>query len=129
LTFEPLEGRAWRPWTTTSPWWASAPSPAGSGWDVPAGPYADWSRFGIADGLRTTRRRGTLAALVERLCERGELRALAVVLPPYLGDLGTDEDHARLVTALRMVHASRWLADGEQEALGSVIAELMAVSG
>jgi len=93
--------------------------------DVPPGGYADWTRFGIADGLRTPRTSGPLAALVERLCARGELRALGVVLPPYLGDLGTEEDRERLVTALRMVHAARWLPDGEQDALGAVINELI----
>lgn len=97
--------------------------------DVPAGPYADWTRFGIADGLRTPRKGGPLAALVERLCALGELRALAVVLPPYIGDLGTDEDRERLATALRMVHAARWLPDGEQGALGAVIADALKVSG
>ncbi|GAA0933550.1 MULTISPECIES: hypothetical protein [Streptomyces violaceusniger group] len=97
--------------------------------DVPAGAYADWTRFGIADGLRTTRRNGPLAALLERLCARGELRALGVILPPYLGDLGTEEERERLITALRMVHAARWPADDEQQALGAVISELMGVSG
>ncbi|RNG02449.1 hypothetical protein [Streptomyces botrytidirepellens] len=89
--------------------------------DVPPGSYADWTRFGIADGLRTARRDGPLAALLDRLCARGELRALGVILPPYLGDLGTEEDRERLVTALRMVHAARWLAGEEQEALSAVI--------
>ncbi|MGW2326344.1 hypothetical protein ACWC5C_11310 [Streptomyces sp. NPDC001700] len=93
--------------------------------DVPAGPYADGIRFGVADELLTTRKSGPLAALVERLCARAELRALGVILPPYLGDLGTDEDHTRLVTALRMVHAARWLPDGAQDALGAVIREMV----
>lgn len=97
--------------------------------DVPPGAYADWTRFGIADGLRTTRTSESLAALVERLCARGELRALGVILPPYLGDLGTAEDRERLVTTLRMVHAARWLADEEQQALGAVIAAQATVSG
>ncbi|MFI0814810.1 hypothetical protein ACH4TX_06215 [Streptomyces sp. NPDC021098] len=93
--------------------------------DVPAGAYADWTRFGIADGLGTTGDDGPLAAFLRRLCDRRELRALGVILPPYLGDLGTAEDRERLVTALRMVHAARWLADGEQQALGAVINELI----
>ncbi|MGR3934909.1 hypothetical protein [Streptomyces sp. BRA346] len=96
--------------------------------DVPPGSYADWTRFGIADGLGTPPKSGTLAALLDRLCACGELRALGVILPPYLGDLGTEEDRERLVTALRMVHAARWLADDEQQALGAVISEL-AISG
>ncbi|MFF7650351.1 hypothetical protein ACFZCY_10905 [Streptomyces sp. NPDC007983] len=89
--------------------------------DVPPGSYADWTRFGIAEGLRTTGRDAELEALLHRLCARGELRALGVILPPYLGDLGTEEDRERLVTALRMVHVARWLADGEQDALGAII--------
>lgn len=96
--------------------------------DVPSGAYADWTRFGIADGLRTTRNR-SLTTLLHRLCARGELRALGVILPPYLSDLGTDEDRERLVTALHMVHAARRLPEAEQTALGAVISELTGVSG
>lgn len=60
------------------------------------------------------------------LCARADLRALGVILPPYLGDLGTDDDLRRLVTALRMVHAARWLPEDAQDALSRAITSLAA---
>lgn len=98
--------------------------------DVPEGPYGDWIRFAIADGLRTAdgpaprAADDTPAELVAGLCARADLRALGMILPPYLADLGTDDDLLRLVTALRTVHAARWLAGGEQDALSRAIASL-----
>ncbi|PRY37271.1 hypothetical protein [Umezawaea tangerina] len=99
--------------------------------DVPAGPYGDGLRFAVAEGLRATGRedlRGPadLAVLVERLCARADLKALAVLLPAYLGDLGGVEDRTRLLAAVGMVHASRSLPDDEQELLGRVVGELTA---
>ncbi|QTZ93034.1 hypothetical protein [Streptomyces auratus] len=62
---------------------------------------------------------GRLRDLVSRWCARGDLLALA--LPAWLGHLGTDEDRARLRTALHMVHAARRLPEDEQAELGTVI--------
>ncbi|MFI6104856.1 hypothetical protein [Streptomyces sp. NPDC051310] len=96
--------------------------------DLPPGPYGDVLRFAIADGLRGTGAAavrpadGLVDGLVAGWCARGDLRALALVLPPCLGDLGTEEDRTRLVTALHLVHAGRWLPAGEQEALGRAVA-------
>jgi hypothetical protein len=50
------------------------------------------------------------------------------LLPPYLGDLGTPEDHTRLLTALHMVHASRSLSDDEQALLRTAIARRSATA-
>lgn len=99
---------------------------------VPHGQYADWLRCGIAEGLRTTT--GTtprpadalLMELLTRLCGRVDLRALGLILPAYVGDLGTEEDRLRLVTALKMVQAARWLPDDEQSEIGRVISSLNA---
>ncbi|MCM2391464.1 hypothetical protein [Streptomyces albipurpureus] len=99
---------------------------------VGQGQYADWLRCGIAEGLRSTgstapRPGGDLLKdLIARFCSRADLKALGLVLPVYLGDLGTDEDRVRLVTALQMVHAARWLPDDEQGELGRVISSLTA---
>ncbi|MEU0270273.1 hypothetical protein [Streptomyces sp. NPDC006307] len=95
--------------------------------DLPPGPYADAIRFAVADGLRTTGTpaEGPLTDLISRWCARGDLRALALVLPPYLGDLGTDEDRTRLTTALHMVHAGRRLPRDEQQNLGRALASLV----
>jgi tetratricopeptide (TPR) repeat protein len=90
--------------------------------DAPPGPYADGIRFAIAAGLREATD-GPLADLVGRLCARADLTALALILPPYLGDLGTHDDRTRLLTALHMVHLGRSLPDDEQALLGQAIAD------
>ncbi|WP_189304179.1 hypothetical protein [Streptomyces albospinus] len=109
--------------------------------DAPQGQYGDWNRFAIADGLRDTAAAaaadedaetavrwgvdevvdGPVRELFSRWCARGDLKALALTLPAYLGYLGTDEDRERLRSALHMVHAARWLPEDEQAALGEVI--------
>lgn len=99
--------------------------------DVPPGQYADWTRFAIADGLRSTGAVPVPAAaddllkdLLAMFCARGDFKALGLILPVCLGDLGTEEDHLRLLTALRMIHAARWLPDDEQRLLARVLASL-----
>ncbi|MFF7359365.1 hypothetical protein [Streptomyces sp. NPDC008125] len=99
---------------------------------VPPGPYADWTRVAIAEGLRATgaavRRDadGLLSALLAGFCARGDLKALGLILPAHLADLGTEEDRVRLTTALHMVHAARWLPEDEQQLLGRAIGALAA---
>ena len=91
------------------------------------GPVRRLDRFAIAEGLRSTgglEHRPVddlLPDLLARLCARADLKALGLILPAYLGDLGTDADRVRLATALHMVHAARWLPDGDQAALGQAI--------
>src|SRR5690606_30628774 len=91
--------------------------------EAPPGQYSDWLRYAVADGLRSTGAvpprpgRPALEALTARLGERGELRALALILPALLGDLGTEEDRVRLAAALHMVHAARMLPEADQAAL------------
>ncbi|GAA0602772.1 hypothetical protein GCM10010174_18740 [Kutzneria viridogrisea] len=97
--------------------------------DAAAGPYADGIRFAVAEGLRATGTRAApasaeLAELATKLCARAELTTLALLLPAYLGDLGTDEDRTRLLTALHMVHASRSLPEDELALLRGAIAAL-----
>lgn len=109
--------------------------------EAPAGQYGDWNRFAIVEGLRDTASAvagpapggdasrllldeavdGRLRELLSRWCARGDLLALALALPACLGHLGTDEDRARLRTALHMVHAARRLPEDEQAELGAVI--------
>ncbi|MFK0289115.1 hypothetical protein ACIQU6_01340 [Streptomyces sp. NPDC090442] len=67
-----------------------------------------------------------LRVLFARWCERGDLKALGLTLPAYLGFLGTDEDRMRLRSALHMVHAARWLPEGEQAVLQEVLGALAA---
>jgi tetratricopeptide (TPR) repeat protein len=97
---------------------------------VPPGQYGDWVRLAVAEGLRSTGGRtprpveGALAELLAKFCARADFKALGLILPAYLGDLGTEGDRVRLVTALHMVHAARWLPDDEQETVGRLVAAL-----
>lgn len=98
--------------------------------EVPPGQYADWIRVAVAEGLRSTgavRPRaadGLLTSLFTKLCERGDFKALGLILPAYLADLGTEDDEVRLTTALHMVHAARWLPEDEQHTLSRAISVL-----
>ncbi|MFI0258824.1 hypothetical protein ACH4OW_07270 [Streptomyces sp. NPDC017056] len=108
---------------------------------VPEGDYGVWNRFAIVEGLRETApsaagdaqgSRGVamlLAGLLAKLCARAELKALGLILPAYLGDLGSAEDRERLRTTLHMVHAARWLPAEEQAVLGEAIAALTEEAG
>ncbi|MEU7158051.1 hypothetical protein [Streptomyces chrestomyceticus] len=106
--------------------------------DAPGGDYGMWNRLAIAEGLRGTaagrevaeaaggrKAEGALlAGLLARLCEQQDLRALGMILPAYLSDLGSQQDRDRLRSALHMVHAARWLMAEEQQTLGEAIALL-----
>lgn len=93
--------------------------------DVPPGQYADWTRFAIAEGLRPASPAAELIDdLIAGFCARRDLKALALVLPARLGDLGTEDDRTRLRTALHMLHAARWLPETEQDSLGRAITAL-----
>ena len=95
---------------------------------MPAGPYADWIRFAIAEGRRATSAGADdpVRDLLSNLCARADLKVLALILPAYVGDLGTQEDRLRLISALSMVHASRSLEDADQGAVGQAIRLLSA---
>jgi hypothetical protein len=93
--------------------------------DAPAGPYRDGMRFSIAAALRTDE--GGSAALTEllgKLCERKDFRALGVLLPPYLGDLGTSGDRTALLTAVQMVRLGQTLPEEETALLTRAMGEL-----
>ncbi|MFJ5231004.1 hypothetical protein ACIQBJ_14045 [Kitasatospora sp. NPDC088391] len=95
--------------------------------DVPAGPHQQWLRHRIAAGLRATApaaprpHEDPVGALLTTLCARADLEALSLLLPPYMGSLGTPEDEERITTALRMLHVERRLPDDEQAALSHAI--------
>ncbi|MEU9606585.1 hypothetical protein [Streptomyces sp. NPDC048057] len=94
------------------------------------GPYAQWIRIAVAEGLRwsgAVRERPAeplVAQLLAGFCARGDLKALGLVLPAYLTDLGGEDDRVRLVTALHQVHASRWLPADASDDVGRVVAAL-----
>ncbi|MFE9801035.1 hypothetical protein ACFYP6_19550 [Streptomyces goshikiensis] len=95
--------------------------------EVPAGPHNQWLRYRIAAGLRATghpvpgQHEDPVGELLTTLCARTDLEALSLLLPPYLGSLGTPEDEVLITAALRMLHAERRLPDAEQAALSHAI--------
>lgn len=95
---------------------------------LPAGPYADWLRLCVARGLRATAAGeapgygpGPLRSLLALLCERADLEALSLLLPPYTGNLHRPEDEERLTAVLRMLQAERRLPEAEQALLGEAV--------
>jgi hypothetical protein len=99
--------------------------------DAAAGPYGEGIRFAVAKGLRATGdltdSSDALTNLINRLCARADLPSLALLLPPYLGNLGGAADRTRLLTALQMVHASRALEGEDLSLLRQAIGELNGV--
>ncbi|WP_201453819.1 hypothetical protein [Streptomyces sp. NHF165] len=97
---------------------------------LPAGPYADWTRNAVAEGLRATGAlperdaEGPLRRLLAALCARADLVTLGLLLPSWLGDLGTEEDRTRLLTVLNMAHASRRLPAEDLRTLRDALAAL-----
>lgn len=94
--------------------------------DAPPGPYRDGIRYTVAAGLGSRESSEPLAELLTKLCARADLTTLGLLLPAYLGDLGTAEDRTVLMVALQMVHAGRSLPDDEQALLRSAIAGMTA---
>jgi len=75
---------------------------------LPPGPYTDWARYAIVDGLRAPGA-DPVRELAERLCARRDLRSLALLLPAYAG-----ADRERLTTVLHLLHASPDLPEDER---------------
>ncbi|MFJ7210143.1 tetratricopeptide repeat protein [Amycolatopsis sp. NPDC098790] len=93
--------------------------------DAPAGPYRDGMRFTIAAALRPAPKDDdALTELLGKLCERKDFRALGVLLPAYLGDLGTAEDRTALLTAVQMVRLGQSLPEDEAALLAQAMGEL-----
>ncbi|MDO3641850.1 hypothetical protein [Mucilaginibacter sp. L3T2-6] len=97
---------------------------------LPAGRYSDMIRSGIGEALKRT---GTvkfantvLDGMINTWCENKNLRALALVLPAYVGNLGTENDINKLISALSYLSATQWLDEGEQVLLDGVVRELAA---
>jgi len=97
---------------------------------LPEGSYGDVIRSGIGAGLHRVQasasefRHVVLDALIDTWCGRRALQPLAFLLPGYLGNLGTETDRNKLITALSYLSASRCLPAREQEQIERVIAEL-----
>jgi tetratricopeptide (TPR) repeat protein len=95
---------------------------------LPLGKYGDMIRSGIAEALKRT---GTpkfsndgLDKLIGSWCERKELKPLSLILPTYMGNLGTESDLNKLISALSYLSATRCLNAEEQGIVNELVVEL-----
>jgi tetratricopeptide (TPR) repeat protein len=95
---------------------------------LPAGKYSDMICMGISEGLKRT---GTpklgndiLESLINKWCEGKELRPLSLILPAYLGNLRTEKDLNKLISALSYLSATRCLNEEEQGIVDGLVVEL-----
>jgi len=95
---------------------------------LPNGKYGDMIRSGIAEGLRRSASakpiNDQLATLIDRWCERKDLKSLAMILPAWVGNLGTENDINKLISALSYLSAARSLNTEEQEIIEGLIIKL-----
>lgn len=87
--------------------------------------YAAMIRAGIAEGLKRTGQmkvvNDQLAMLIDRWCERKDLKPLSMILPAWVGNLGATNDINKLVSALHYLSATKSLDEKEQIIVDEVI--------
>ena len=95
---------------------------------LPLGKYGDMIKMGIRAALERTGTGsfviGPLDNLVNKWCERKDLRPLSIVLPAYVSNLGTENDRNKLLSALSYLSAVRCLMESEQVILDELITGL-----
>src|SRR3569833_284075 len=86
---------------------------------LPPGGYGDMIRSGIGEALKRTGTIGLsnsgLDNLINKWCEDKNLRALSFILPVYIGNMGTENDINKLISALSYLSATQWLKEEEQK--------------
>ncbi len=95
---------------------------------LPPGKYGDMIRMGIGTALKRT---GTvklnntaLDKLIDTWCEQKNLRPLSLILPAYVGNLGTEKDINKLISALSYLSAVPCLNDEELMRVNELINDL-----
>lgn len=95
---------------------------------LPPGGYGDMIKAGIGAALKRTGIAGfhndILDGLIEKWCKDRALRPLSIVLPAYTGNLGTEKDIRKIISALSYLKAARYLSDAEDNSLGMLIEKL-----
>ncbi|MEP6845501.1 MAG: hypothetical protein ABI861_05835 [Panacibacter sp.] len=90
--------------------------------------YGDLIKSGISAGLERTGstnfKQKVLDELINKWCDKKELKPLSFVLPAYISNLGTDNDTNKLISALSILSASRCLSKDDQEKIDDLITEL-----
>jgi hypothetical protein len=101
---------------------------ADSGEQLPNTKYAEMIKSGISEGLKRTGAllpvNETVSRLIDGWCVQKNLKALAIVLPAWVGNLGSTNDMHKLISALSYLSASRSLCSEEQAIVEQVIIQL-----
>jgi tetratricopeptide (TPR) repeat protein len=95
---------------------------------LPDGKYADMIRSGISSGLKrvgeTTFNDDRITQLINIWCERKELKPLSMILPAYVGNLGTENDRNKLLSAFSYLSATKGLNIQEQQMVDKIVTDL-----
>jgi tetratricopeptide (TPR) repeat protein len=95
---------------------------------LPAGKYSDMIKSGISAGLQRVGHAKpideNITMLVNKWCETKDLKPLSVILPVYVGYLGTENDRNKLLSAFSYLSAMRCLEEEEQGIVERVIRNL-----
>jgi hypothetical protein len=98
---------------------------------LPAGKYGEMIKSGINEALKRTKAGQendmVLKELIDVWCERRSLKPLSIILPAYLGNLGTEQDINKLISAMSYLCATPCLNEEEQEILNERIAKYSAL--
>ncbi|RFS14825.1 hypothetical protein [Emticicia sp. C21] len=88
-------------------------------------PYGNMIKSGITEGLKrvgaSRNQNPILASLIEKWCERKDLKPLSFILPSYVGNLGTIRDNNKIANALSYLSATKCLNDEEQKLIEELI--------
>lgn len=95
---------------------------------LPAGKYSDMIKSGISAGLQRVGHAKpmdeNITMLINNWCESKDLKPLSIVLPAYVGYLGTENDKNKLLSAFSYLSAMKCLKDNEQTEIETIIKRL-----
>lgn len=87
--------------------------------------YGNMIKSGLTAGLQrvgaTVNNNPTLNLLIDKWCERKDLKPLSFILPAYVGNLGSEIDKEKLRSALSYLSAAKCLNEEEQQIVDDLI--------
>ena len=97
---------------------------------IPAGKYGEMIKSGISAALKRTgveqENNPVLKELIDAWCERRALQPLSIILPAYIGNLGSEHDVNKLISAMSYLAAMGCLDANEQKIIENLIEEYSA---
>lgn len=88
-------------------------------------PYGNMIKSGINEGLKrvgaSRNQNPILESLINKWCERKDLKPLSFVLPSYVSCLGTALDNGKIASALSYLSAAKCLNEEEQKLVEELI--------